>query len=88
MKKTAASVIEIPVLPEGQLPPLLVNKDSSKGRTEYKVLIYKNVWNSQKKRSERLGSRTAGVLFGGSQDGFVRFENCFIEANPWLEDMR
>lgn len=35
MKKTPASVIEIPVLPEGQLPPLLVNQGSYKGRTGY-----------------------------------------------------
>lgn len=74
---------EIPVMPIGTLPPLLVNQ-SNKG--EYKVLTYKNVWDAQKKRSFRSCSRTVGVIKDGSKDGIVRFNKDFTDANPWIDD--
>lgn len=76
-------VPEIPALQVGALPPMLINK-SHKG--QYKVLIYKNEWDPEKKRSYRSGSRTIGFIRNFQKDGIVSFNQAFLSVNPWMED--
>ena len=66
-----------------KLPSLLVNKGSKYGI--YYVYTYQNVWNSEKKRSERKNSKKVGIVIGGAKDGLIKWDESFIEQYPQLE---
>ena len=65
------------------LPSLLVNKGSK--YDVYYVYTYQNVWNSEKKRSERKNSKKVGVIHGGTKDGLIQWDESFIQQYPELE---
>ncbi len=69
--------------PPFELPPLLVNK-SQKG--VYHVYRYKNKWNSEKQRSQRVSSKLVGHITGGAKEGLVEFTDDFINEFPQLKD--
>ena len=64
-----------------QLPPLLVKKSPS----AYYVYVYKNQWDSQKKRSFRAEQKKVGTILGKEKEGKVRWSPEFIEQYPELE---
>ena len=63
-----------------KLPPLIVKKSPS----AYYLYTYKNKWNSQKKRSERISFKKVGTVMSGQKEGRIRWDESFLEDCPEL----
>ena len=70
------------VITPPKLPSMFINR-TCKGKYAY-VMIYKSVWDKEKKNSRRVGSEKVGSIIGGQPDGEVKFNDSFIEKHPEL----
>ena len=76
-KKTVMAVLNPP-----KLPSMFINR-TGKGKYAY-VMVYKSVWDKEKKNSRRVGSKKVGSIIGGQADGEVKFNESFIDEYPDL----
>ena len=65
-----------------KLPSMFINR-TGKGKYAY-VMVYKSVWDKEKKNSRRVGSEKVGSIIGGQADGEVKFNESFIDKYPDL----
>ena len=70
------------VLNPPKLPSMFINR-TGKGKYAY-VMVYKSVWDKEKKNSRRVGSEKVGSIIGGQADGEVKFDESFIDKYPDL----
>ena len=70
------------VLNPPKLPSMFINR-TGKGKYAY-VMVYKSVWDKEKKNSRRVGSEKVGSIIGGQADGEVKFNESFIDKYPDL----
>lgn len=65
-----------------KLPPMIANGDTRRG---YFICVYKNKWDSAKKRSVRVNSRSVGRIQGKDKYGLIEFYDEFIQQYPALK---
>lgn len=70
------------LIPNPKLPPLIITKGKF---GPYYVYTYKNVWDSEKKRSRRTNVKLVGKVIGGQKEGEIKFTEEFIKKIPNLE---
>ena len=65
-----------------KLPPLIIKKSPS----AFYVYTYKNKWNSEKARSERVEFKKVGTVVSGQKEGRIRWDEKFLEERPELRN--
>ena len=65
------------LIPNPKLPPLIITKGKF---GPYYVYTYKNVWDSEKKRSRRTNVKLVGKVIGGQKEGEIKFTEEFIKT--------
>lgn len=65
-----------------KLPPLIIKKSPS----AFYVYTYKNKWNSEKARSERVEFKKVGTVVSGQKEGRIHWDEKFLEERPELRN--
>ncbi len=63
-----------------KLPSLIIKKSPS----AFYVYTYKNKWNSDKGRSERIEFKKVGTVVSGQKEGRIRWDEQFLATRPEL----